>query len=244
MLNAISPSSSPITTSSRSEAAKPAAANPANASSPGSVETQISPLARLLGESMSLMKQRESTLSRGEMASIADSALNAICGPGYDALKSVHYQQKPSDPDPARQKLAADANAFLEADGKNSQHALNPFAGLNRDELDAVASDDSGRYTVNERRAAYLEAYDMEQAWRRQVMAAGQAEREATGSRRHFYEEILNHYQALPPLEQSLYPASYSQKLQAHIQREPAIENDSFDWYQKFPLAAGDKTPT
>ena len=243
MLNAISPSSSPITTGSRNEAAKPAC--PASAtSSPSSVETQISPLARLLGDSMSLMKQRESTLSRGEMAGIAGSALNTICGPGYDALKSVHYQQKPADPDPARQKLAADANAFLEADGKSGQHTLNPFAGLSREELDAVASDDSGRYTVNERRAAYLEAYDMEQAWRRQAMAAGQAEREATGSRHHFYQEILTHYQALPPLEQSLYPASYSQKLQAHIQKEPAIEDGSFDWYQRFPLGAADKTPT
>ncbi|WP_145964328.1 hypothetical protein [Chromobacterium phragmitis] len=242
MLNAISQQPIPITASSPSEAAKPA--KPTDISNPSSVETQISPLARLLGDSMSLMKQRESTLSRGEMAGIANSALNTICGPGYDTLKSLHYQQKPSDPDPARQKLAADANAFLEADGKNSQHALNPFAGLSREELDAVASDDSGRYTVNERRAAYLEAYDKEQAWRRQVMAAGQAEREATGSRRHFYEEILNHYQALPPLEQSLYPASYSQKLQAHIQREPAVEDDSFDWYQKFPLADNNKTPT
>lgn len=48
MLNAISSSSSPVATSPRSDAAKPVTTG--SAAIPGSVETQISPLARLLGK--------------------------------------------------------------------------------------------------------------------------------------------------------------------------------------------------
>ncbi|MHA6908483.1 hypothetical protein ACQUJS_08610 [Ralstonia pseudosolanacearum] len=89
--------------------------------------------------------------------------------------------------------------------------------GRSRDQLGLIAYDDSGTFTVNERRAAWSDAYDQEEAWRRQVIAQGEPEYQAAGKQNDFFAALLKPYQGLPAIEQAQYPSSYASQLQAWI---------------------------
>ncbi|WP_199153379.1 hypothetical protein [Chromobacterium sp. ASV23] len=241
MLNAISSSSSPVATSPRSDAAKPVTTG--SATIPGSVETQISPLARLLADSTQLMETRVSSMPPSEQKSLADQAMNQISGPSYHARQNEYDRQTPQSDDPARLQLAASATAFLHARQGGKENVPNPFSGLSREQLTAIVNDDSGRFTVNERRAADYAASDLEQAWRRQAVQAARAEYESSGTRRGFFEEVLRHYQNLPVLEQARYPSDYVEQLKNRIRLEPEIVNHNREDAIWLPIRQLDKDP-
>jgi hypothetical protein len=125
--------------------------------------------------------------------------------------KAVAAKQVPQPNDAAAAKSAAAATAFV--DNKSP----NPFAGLSREQLSAISNDDSGTFTVNERRAAFTQAYDEEQAWRSQVVAQAMQEYNTTGKTTNFFKSVLAHFNALPQLEQSQYPANYASDLEGKI---------------------------
>ncbi|QYG07833.1 hypothetical protein [Janthinobacterium sp. PAMC25594] len=54
--------------------------------------------------------------------------------------------------------------------------------------MSAITNDDSGTFTINERRAAFTQAYDEEQAWRSQVVAQAMAEYNTTGKMTNFFK--------------------------------------------------------
>ena len=142
--------------------------------------------------------------------------------------KAAAAKQVPQPNDAAAAKSAAAATAFVDRKGPN------PFAGLSREQLSAISNDDSGTFTINERRAAFTQAYQEEEAWRTQVVAQAMQEYNTTGKMTNFFKSVLAHFNTLPQLEQSQYPANYASDLEDKIKLD----------FNYFNHAAGDGGPT
>ena len=127
------------------------------------------------------------------------------------AHKTAAASEVPEPNDDTSAKSAASATAFVDRKGPN------PFAGLSRDQLATIAHDESGTFTVNERRAAFTQAYEEEEAWRIQVVAAAIREYEQSGKMTKFFGSVLDHFEALPELEKATYPDNYADDLRAKI---------------------------
>ncbi|WP_455926407.1 hypothetical protein [Pseudomonas putida] len=125
--------------------------------------------------------------------------------------KAEYDAELPTSGDTARLEQAKSATAF--ANGL----ANNPFAGMARDQLDLIAYDDSGSFTVNEKRAALYEAQKQESAWRADAVAKAAGEYDSTGKLTNFFQTVLDHYKILPAVEQARYPDDYETKLQSWI---------------------------
>ena len=81
----------------------------------------------------------------------ADS-LEAITDNKYFANKAQHDAEIPTTRHPELLARARQATGFLNG------HDSNPFNGLGRDQLNLIARDNGGAFTVNERRAAWESA--------------------------------------------------------------------------------------
>lgn len=85
----------------------------------------------------------------------ADS-LEAITDNKYFANKAQHDAEIPTTRHPELLARARQATGFLNG------HDSNPFNGLGRDQLNLIARDNGGAFTVNERRAAWESIQSME----------------------------------------------------------------------------------
>lgn len=142
--------------------------------------------------------------------------------------KASAAKQLPEPADEAAVRSARAATDFVAGRGAN------PFAGLSREQLSTIAHDDSGTFTINERRAAQSQAYDEEQVWRRKVVAEAMHEYNTTGKMTKFFSAVLEHFEGLPKLEQATYPENYASDLQAKIDLD----------FNYFNHSAGDAGPT
>lgn len=144
------------------------------------------------------------------------------------AHKAAAASEVPEPNDDASAQSATSATAFVDGKGPN------PFAGLSRDQLATIAHDESGTFTVNERRAAFTQAYQEEQAWRSQVVAAAMREYNESGKMTNFFQSVLGHFEGLPDLEKATYPENYADDLRAKIKLD-------FNYFNHSP---GDAGPT
>ncbi|MCH5519641.1 hypothetical protein [Pseudomonas syringae] len=176
--------------------------------------SSLSSLARLLSEASARAEARDKSLSRKELGEKAGQLTEQLVGSNYDANKALHNAETPDSDDPDRLERAKNATQFVNGSGKN------PFAGMSREQLSVIAYDESGDFTVNEKKSAWLESYRQERVWRQQVVAQGSAEYSATGKLTDFYTSVLDHYKGLPAIEQSLYPSDYETKLQDWIDQD------------------------
>ncbi|WP_232460086.1 hypothetical protein [Burkholderia ubonensis] len=154
---------------------------------------------------------RNGTPGRKELGARAETIVDEIAGETWAANRAKHDAELPKSNDPQALALARQATDFSHGIGAN------PFKGMSREQLNAIAYDDSGKFTVNERHAAWHEAYDQEQAWRVRVIAQGDLEYQGTGKQNGFFAEVLKHYKGLPAIEQAQYPDNYASKLQYWI---------------------------
>jgi len=178
--------------------------------------TQISTLASQLAASAARADVRDKTLSRTELANEGKRLLSQIQGEAYAANKAKHDLEVPKTDDPALLARAKQATEFVNRTS-NQESAKNPFAGLSREQLSHIVYDDSGTYTVNERRAASYEADQQEEAWRQQVCAKAMNEYNSTGKLTQFFSSCLDHFKQLPAIEQAQYPADYASDLQSKV---------------------------
>ncbi|PWB33695.1 hypothetical protein DCO48_08540 [Pseudomonas sp. SDI] len=130
--------------------------------------------------------------------------------------KALQDAEIPNTDDPQLLDRARKATDFENGIGRN------PFKGLSREQLSLITNDESGSFTINERRAAWSEAHDQEEAWRRKVFQAADEEFHTTGKQTVFFSELLAHYQSLPALEKAQYPENYASTLQQRIRFESA----------------------
>lgn len=176
----------------------------------------ISILARQLADSAARAEKRDSILSRSELADKAKSLLSKISGDSYQAGKKTHDNEAPKTNDPVLLARAKQATEFVNRSSNNGNEK-NPFAGLSREQLANIIYDDSGTYTVNERRAAWMESSKQEEAWREKVIAQVIEEYNQSGKMTNFFKSVLDHYNGLPAIEQAQYPKEYASDLESKI---------------------------
>lgn len=200
------------------QSSSPAPSDPGNAASSttttgtdSSSSVTVSWFSQQLSAAASRAQTRDTTLSRAALGETAKTSVDKIAGDTFWANRAAGDAEVPKSADPQAVSLAKQATAFVNGSGSN------PFKGMSREQLDLIAYDDSGTFTVNERHAAWQEAYDQEEAWRVQVIAEGEMEYQTTGKQNNFFEAVLKHYQGLPAIEQAQYPADYTAQLQHWI---------------------------
>ena len=132
---------------------------------------------------------------------------------------------------------AKQATAYVNSAASRSGSEKNPFAGLSREQLSNIAYDDSGTYTINERRAASYEADIQEEAWRVKVCAQAMDEYNGTGKLTNFFKSVLDHYKGLPAIEQAQYPNDYASDLESKINRDFNYRTQQAEGNGKTPMS-------
>jgi len=181
----------------------------AKASGSESNTQSISTLGRQLADSAARAEERDQTLSYKELAVKAKSLLGQIEGDDYFRNKAKHDNEAPNTDDPELLARAKQATAFVNSTNPGSGSKKNPFAGLSNEQLTLVIYDDSGAYTINERRAASYEFSIRKEAWNQKVCAQAMKEYHDTGKNTEFYKACIENYNGLPLIEQVQYPADY-----------------------------------
>jgi hypothetical protein len=212
--NAFSPSATGTRPAERAAATSDARA--AASTSSGTIVqdgVSLSTTSRQLAQSAIQAEQRDASLTRSQLADEASRLRDQFSGNTYNEAAAV--REVPDTDDPALLERAKQATDFTQSHG---QRGTNPFANLSDDQLTLVMYDDSGSYTTNERRAAYLEQTDRRQDWKKSVVAAGMAEYKATGQNDKFFQNCIDYYEGLPPIEQAQYPVDYVERRQHWIE--------------------------
>lgn len=190
-------------------------------------EPRISTLASRLSAAATVTGERNQGLSYAQLnAKVIENTRTVQ----YDLdapHKAAAAKQRPV-PDDAAAAFADAATAFVNGKGGN------PFAGLSREQLSTIANDESGTFTINERRAADTQAYKEEEAWRSEVVAKAMQEYNQTGKMTNFFKDVLAHFESLPALEQAQYPENYADSLKEKIELD----------FNYFNHAAHDGPPT
>lgn len=131
------------------------------------------------------------------------------------------FSEVPKPPTPERVERAQATNDFLKGKGAN------PFAGLTHEKLAAIQFDDSGAYTVNERRAAFSELATRRTNFWAPVISQAQV----SGDSRGLYEAALSYYDQLTPMERALdhYPPSYKATVAVALKDEEEKHGGKLD---------------
>lgn len=114
----------------------------ASTTSRSAAET-VSTLARQLSDAA--MRAESRVVQQGS------NLLDSITGENYIASKAQHDAEAPVTDDPGLLARARQATGFLNGTD------VNPFKDLAREQLSLIAHDDGGTFTINERRAAWVQ---------------------------------------------------------------------------------------
>ncbi|CAD5269581.1 MULTISPECIES: hypothetical protein [Halomonadaceae] len=175
--------------------------------------SQLSTLAQQLSDSALRAEERDASLDRKALGQKADALLQPIVR-DFHLHRAKYDAEVPDTDDPELLERAKQATSFVSGRGSN------PFSGLSQDQLALVIYDDSGTFTANERRAAWLEGRAQETAWKQAVVARGQLEYSQTGKMTEFFKEVLGNYNELPPIMQAQYPDFYAPRLEHLIEMD------------------------
>ncbi|WP_323640696.1 hypothetical protein [Pectobacterium polonicum] len=214
-LDAVSSRSMPANTVGKSavDAKALASVQENNATATNNESTQVSALARQLSDAAVRAVARDAGTDRDGLGAIARSVTEKLLGASYDMNKVAHDAEVPKTEDLELLARAKQATRFVNGDGAN------PFRGMSREQLALIAYDESGDFTVNERRAAWLESYHQEEQWKRAAIAKMDEEYNRTGQvSSDTLSEILKHYKSLPAIEEAQLPKGYDAQLLSQIQ--------------------------
>lgn len=188
----------------------------------------LSTLSRQLAESAVRAEHRDTTLSRKQLAELAGKLNDQISGDHYSANKAKHDNEVPDTTDPELLARAKSATDFVNLASIWDQRDKNPFVGLSTDQLTLIIYDDSGSYTVNERRAASYGAHAIYEDWAKKVcdMAMDEYNRTGVAQSPKVLAEMLSYYRTLPRIEQAQYPEGYEAGLQSKLGPEAFTTNN------------------
>ncbi len=142
---------------------------------------------------------------------MAKNTFNELESANYTINKSKYDSEVPDTDDATLLARAKSATQYTNGLGKN------PFSGMPKDQLTLITYDDSGTFTVNERRAALEESAKQESTWRQQFSAKAIDEYNRTGKLTNSFQIALDRYKVLPAVEQAQYPNDYATKLKEWI---------------------------
>ncbi|MGS1009328.1 hypothetical protein [Achromobacter anxifer] len=188
--------------------------------SQAATKTGVSSLARLLSEAGTRAAARDASTSREGLAKIVDATVDKLIGDGYRMNKSKADAEVPKSDDPQRLALAKQATDFANGAGPN------PFKGMSREQLALITYDDSGAFTVNERRAAWEEDYAQHQVWKRAIIAKLNDDSRRTGrDSSKTLQEMLDYHKSLPPILEAQEPKGYEAQLGVAIEQAKRAES-------------------
>jgi hypothetical protein len=121
--------------------------------------------------------------------------------------------------EPQHLALTESALAFVLARHHRRDFARNPFDGLPRATLCCVVYDESGRYNLAERYAASEALHTSDSRYFVQLIATTYNSVE----RRLVFQGLLEHFDALLPVEQSIYLDGYREVQQGYLDREETL---------------------
>jgi hypothetical protein len=125
-----------------------------------------------------------------------------------------------SVPGGARHRLLAEKSAhFTLAMHRRYKATANPFSEKHRTSLCCVVFDDAAPYTMAERFAAMQSLRQQDSTYFARLIATTRH----TVERRLVFIGLLEHFDALMPIEQSIYPLDYRTVQQSHLNREEAL---------------------
>jgi len=188
----------------------------------------VSTLSRQLGESSVRGEARDKSMTRQQLSEFVTKSITHISPESTSVKKALHDAEVPKTDDPELLERARQATIYVNKAAAQDPTAKNPFAGLTREQAALIAYDDKGAYTANERCAAYRHGNNLEEQWRAGLMARGWQESDSTRGRvPKFMTECLDHYRALPAIEQARYDAGYEGRLLASIKEHSGAANPS-----------------
>ncbi|MFK3772921.1 hypothetical protein [Pseudomonas sp. NPDC089406] len=160
---------------------------------------ELSSLAKQLSAAAERAAARDATLSRKELAAFASAVMQKLFGQTYNVAKDIHDNALPDTTDPELLERARRATDFSNGKGEN------PFKGFSREQLSLIIYDESGAFTVNERRAARDERDVQHERWSSGVIDRMRAEYQLTGRSDQGDLEVLAFYNSLPRIEVAQY---------------------------------------
>ncbi|WP_240350677.1 hypothetical protein [Pseudomonas viridiflava] len=125
----------------------------------------------------------------------------------------------PEFDDAERQRQVEKAVDFALGFHQRRTLSANPFHDLSRSLLCCMVFDELAGYTLAERFAAYEALRQRDSQYFIKLIATTRH----TVERRLVFTGLLEHYDALLPIEQNIYPAHYRRAQQKHLDREEAV---------------------
>lgn len=189
--------------------------------SAGGDTVSISPLGRALAAAVARADAATKDLGRAELRSLVERTRKTVHNEEWHRDAKKLATELPQGADAGRADIAQKAVKFIERlttlPRPPGLERDNPFYGLSRAELAAIEYDETGSFTMNERRAASSEAGRQYGEWSVEVCARARDESARTGKTTHFYREILAYFEALPAIEQVALPDGYMDRLRAEV---------------------------
>jgi hypothetical protein len=184
----------------------------------------FSTLASQLNESMARAAARDAVMTHAELGKYGLNRINEFLTETPKANSHTRAMEVPDTRDPELLDRARRASEFVTLTLAGHGDAKSPFEKLSREQLNVIVYDDSGAFTLNERRAAYHGVQKMDEAWRKTAIPAGILEQARTGKATKFYNEALSYYTSLPTIERAVnYPKDTEALLKARIKSDPAL---------------------
>lgn len=192
---------------------------------------RVSTLALQLGESAIRAEARDKSATRQQLGEFVSKSIAHLFPEPTSAKKALHDVEVPKTNDSQLLERARQATIYVNKAAAQDPTAKNPFVGLTREQATLIAYDAEGPYTTNERCAAWRHVANLEEQWRAGLMARGWQESDSTGGRvPKFMTECLDHYRALPVIEQARYDEGYEARLLTSIKEHggPAKRNEGY----------------
>lgn len=194
----------------------------------GTDKASFSTLASQLNESAARAAKRDAGMTHAELGKYGLSRINEFLSETPKANRHTRAMEVPDTTDPELLDRARAATAFVTQTLAGHQNAKSPFDTLSREQLNLIAYNDSGSFTLNERRAAWQGVQKMDEAWRKVAIPQGEIEQIRTGKATKFYNEALNYFKSLPAIEKAVdYPKDAQAILESRIKGERTLPSPS-----------------
>jgi hypothetical protein len=109
----------------------------------------------------------------------------------------------------------------------------NPYSGLSREVLSSILYDESGAHSTSEKYAAFAEQSKQDYEYFSMLGASATA----SGDHRQFYQGVVNFYDALSPVEQSVYPLDFKQQVSGFLKQQETLFGVLYESSESQPMA-------
>jgi hypothetical protein len=187
-------------------------------------KTSFSTLAAQLNECAARAAKRDDGMTHAELGRYGRTRINEFLIEAREANSGTRAMEVPKTNDPELLDRAREASAFVTRTLAGDKNARNPFENLSREQLNLITFDDSGAFTLNERRAAWQGVQKMDDHWRSVAIGEGVMEQARTGKASRFYDATLNYLKSLPTIERAVsYPKDVESMVRARMQSDPTL---------------------